>query len=92
VDQGDEHEPDQRARGGWVERREGPSGKLIALGVVALLLLMFVIQNTEKADVHLLLWKAVLPIWLVIVIAALLGLAAGWILGRFGRKRRRETH
>jgi uncharacterized integral membrane protein len=92
VDQGDEHDPDQRARGDWVERREGPSGKLIALGVVALLLLVFVIQNTEKADVHVLLWNAVLPIWLVIVIAALLGLAAGWILGRVGRKRRRETH
>lgn len=91
MDQGDEHKPEHGTRGDWVERREGPSGKLIALGVVALLLLIFVIQNTDKADVDLLLWDAVLPIWLVIVIAAVLGLAAGWILGRVGRRRRRDA-
>jgi uncharacterized integral membrane protein len=91
VDEGDERKPDHGARGDWVERREGPSAKLIGLGVVALLLLVFVIQNTDKADVDLLLWDAVLPIWLVIVIAAALGLAAGWILGRVGRPRRRDA-
>jgi uncharacterized integral membrane protein len=91
VDQDDERRPDHEAPGDWVERREGPSGKLIGLGVVALLLLVFVIQNTDKADVDVLLWDAVLPIWLVIVIAALLGLVAGWILGRVGRKRRRDA-
>jgi uncharacterized integral membrane protein len=91
VDEGDEQQPDKRSRGDWVQRREGPSGKLIGLGVVALLLLVFVIQNTDKADVDLFLWDTVLPIWLVILIAAALGLAAGWILGRVGRKRRRDA-
>jgi uncharacterized integral membrane protein len=91
VDQDDERKPDQGARGDWVERREGPSGKLIGLGVVVLLLLVFVVQNTDEADVDLFLWDAVLPIWLVIVIAAVLGLVAGWILGRVGRKRRRDA-
>lgn len=91
VDQGDEGRPDQGAGGDWVKRREGPSGKLVALGIVAVLLVIFVIQNTDKTDVDVLLWDAVLPTWLVIVIAAALGLVAGWILGRVGRKRRRET-
>jgi uncharacterized integral membrane protein len=91
VDGDEERRPDREARGDWVERREGPSGKLIVLGVVAVLLLIFVIQNTDEADVDLLLWDAVLPIWQVIVIAAVLGIAAGWILGRVGRKRRGDA-
>lgn len=72
----------------WVVRKEGPSGKLIAAGVVGALLLIFVLQNTERAPVDFLFWDGDFPLWGVILVAAALGFAGGWILGRVRRTRR----
>jgi len=85
----DDDQPDQDQ--GWVEKREGPSGKLIAAGIIAVLLLFFVLQNTDDAHIDFLFLDGTFPLWVVIVAVAFLGFAAGWLLGR-SRRRDRERH
>ena len=80
---------DDRRRSDWVERREGPSTKLIVLAAVAILLLVFVFQNTDRAQIDFLLWNGVFPLWTMIVVAAILGLIAGWMIGRLAAAERR---
>jgi uncharacterized integral membrane protein len=82
---------DERKRE-WVERREGPSTKLIVLGAVAVLLVVFVLQNTDEAQIDFLVWDGAFPLWIMIVIAAALGLIGGWILGRIGGAERRARN
>lgn len=66
--------------------REGPSGKLIAAGVALLLLVIFVLQNRDRANVDILFWDVDARIWTVIVISAALGFVIGWVLGRTARR------
>lgn len=78
--------------GEWTERREGPGGIAILLIVVVVLLLVFVLQNTNEADVNFLFWDAAVPLWVVIGIAAALGFAGGWLVRRTrGRARARRA-
>ena len=78
-----------RRRGDWTERREGPGVKLLLLGLVALVLIIFVVQNTDRAALDFLLWDGSFPLWTMIVAAAALGFAGGWIVGRINRADRR---
>lgn len=73
---------------GWRERREGPSTKLIAAGVIGVLLLLFVLQNTDEADVDFLFFSGSYPLWLMAVIVAALAFAAGWLVGRSRTRRK----
>jgi uncharacterized integral membrane protein len=74
-------------RGGWTERREGPSPKLIVAVAVLVLLLIFVLQNTDAVPVDFLFFEGDFPLWVVITGSALLGLIVGWSVGRVGRRR-----
>jgi uncharacterized integral membrane protein len=85
----DDRRRDDRRRDDWVERREGPSTKLIVLAAVAILLLVFVFQNTDRAQIDFLFWDGDFPLWTMIVIAAVLGLIGGWMIGRIQRADRR---
>ncbi len=69
---------------------EGPSGGVIALIVVAVLLLLFILQNGEKGTISFLFWDATLRTWMALLIAAVLGFAGGYLVARIGRRRRRE--
>lgn len=75
--------------GGWTERREGPSGKLVALGAVAALLLLFVLQNTDETRLDFLFLNAKAPLWVMLVVGAGLGFVGGWLVGRLRRGRDR---
>jgi uncharacterized integral membrane protein len=66
-------------------RREGLSGKTIAALVALGVLVIFVLQNLDRARVHLLFWDVEARLWVVILIAAALGFVIGWFLGRSGR-------
>ena len=85
----DDRRRDDPRRGDWVERREGPSTKLIVLAAVAILLLVFVFQNTDRAQIDFLFWDGDFPLWTMIVLAAILGLIGGWMIGRIQRADRR---
>jgi uncharacterized integral membrane protein len=78
-------EPDRR---GWRETREGPSGKLIVAGVLVVLLLLFVLQNTDEADVDFLFFSGSYPLWVMALVVAVLAFAAGWLVGRTRMKRK----
>jgi uncharacterized integral membrane protein len=79
---------DERRPGEY--RKEGPSGKLIGAGIGLVLLLIFVLQNTDRADVDFLFLDVTVRIWSVILISAALGFVVGWALGRARRGRRND--
>ena len=56
--------------------------KLIIAGVIGVLLLLFVVQNSEKATVNFLFFDANVSVWFVIVLSAVLGFLAGWFVGK----------
>ena len=86
---GDDLGPREERRNDWVERREGPSTKLILLAAVTILLVVFVFQNTDRAQVDFLIWNGRFPLWTLIVVAAILGVIGGWVIGRVGGAERR---
>ncbi|MFN8232003.1 MAG: DUF1049 domain-containing protein [Actinomycetota bacterium] len=69
-----------------VERR--PKGKWIGLLVVAILILVFVLQNRDRANIDFLFWDVDVRIWFGLVIAVVLGFLAGLLVGRAWRRPR----
>ena len=65
-------------------RKEGLSGKTIAALVALVVLVLFMLQNRDRANVDFLLWDVEARLWVVIVIAAMLG----FVIGFLGRSRR----
>ena len=83
-------EPEEVRGKDWVTRTEGPSGKVIVLLIALVLLVVFVLQNTERVRIDFLFWHGRWPAWIVIVLVAALGLAAGWVAATVrGRRRHR---
>jgi uncharacterized integral membrane protein len=90
------HEPedsgDGRDPGGkdWVERREGPSPKLILAGFVVVVILVFVLQNGERTQIQFLFLDGDYPLWTLLVVGAALGFIVGWLVSA-ARARRRSN-
>jgi uncharacterized integral membrane protein len=67
-------------------------GVLVAI-IGALALLIFILQNTDEEEVTWLFFDASAPLWVVIVVTAVLSVALSqlvlWVLRR---RRRRRTH
>jgi uncharacterized integral membrane protein len=70
--------------------RQGSPTRWIVLAVLAILIVSFVIQNRDRANVDFLFWDADLRIWVALVFAAALGFGAGVIVGRITKRGRRE--
>lgn len=80
--------PDQAQSGGGGGRGRLSGGAITAL-VGGGLLLIFILQNTEKIRLHFLLWHFTWPLWLYTLLVAVFG-ALLWIgLGIMRRHRRR---
>lgn len=62
--------------------------KLVAAIVLAILVLLFVLQNTEPVGVEFLLWTWSASRAVVLLVVFLIGVAVGW-LARPGAQRRR---
>jgi uncharacterized integral membrane protein len=69
---------------------KGSTTRWIVLVVVAVLIVSFVLQNRDKANVDFLFWDADLRLWVALLFAALLGFLAGAIVGRITKGRRRD--
>jgi uncharacterized integral membrane protein len=80
-------ERDDEKPEGWSGRKEGPSGKLIVAGIAAVLLIVFVLQNTTHSNITFLFWDGDLSLWVLIAVSAFLGLVIGWFLGRSSGRR-----
>lgn len=64
---------------------DGRTGWIVA-GVIVVLLLVFVAQNTETARINFLFFHHDTAVWFVIVISAVLGFVAGWLVARTRRR------
>lgn len=79
--------PEGRGVGDY--RREGLGGTAVTLIVVGVLLLVFVLQNMEDANVDFLFWETDISIGLALLIAAGLGFVLGWGFAWLRRRARR---
>jgi uncharacterized integral membrane protein len=79
----DEVEGGERVRG---DRRFGFGA--LALVVVAIALIAFVVQNTDEQQVDWLFLDATLPLWLLLLITAVLGAVLANLGGWLWRRRR----
>ena len=81
--------------GGRAEDREykdeGTSFGLIVSGIVGVLALIFIFQNSEQQDVNFLFFSATVPLSVVIIISMMLGAVLGWFFGYMRRRKRRRN-
>jgi uncharacterized integral membrane protein len=56
--------------------------------MIVVVLLLFVLQNTDEADVDFLFFSGSYPLWVMAVVVGGLAFAAGWLLGRSRALRR----
>ena len=64
-----------------------PSPKQIGGGILALVAVVFVLQNTQRVRIHLLGFNVEAQLWLVLLAMFLLGAAAATLLRWHGRRR-----
>lgn len=80
----------EQSPGGNGRSRAGLGGGAIASLVGLALLLIFILQNTEKVRLHFLVWYFVWPLWIFTIVMAVIG-AVVWLgLGVIRRHRRRR--
>jgi uncharacterized integral membrane protein len=83
-DMGDDGDPGGKD---WVERREGPSAKLIVAGILVVVILLFVLQNGDRTQISFLFFDGRYPLWTLLVVGAALGFVAGWLVSAARRRR-----
>ena len=78
---------------GWREmpKQGGVSPALVIGGIVAVVLLVFIIQNSNDAEVTWLVTDTSTPLWLVILMSAILGYAVGRLIEIGWRRRRSKS-
>jgi len=64
-------------------------GAIATIGGVGLLII-FMLQNTEKAPLKFLVWKFTWPVWLLVLLSALVGAFVWFGLGVIRRHNRRK--
>jgi uncharacterized integral membrane protein len=69
-------------------RRLGGGAIMSIIGVA--LLVIFIVQNTEDVKLHFLFWDFTWPLWLLVIVSALLGALVWFGLGVMRRHRRRK--
>jgi len=67
------------------------NGRLISGGIVAVIALVIVIQNTGSATINFLGWSWSMPLWLILVIMFVLGMLLGGPVRNGVRKLRGAT-
>ena len=70
------------------EKSRRISAKVVLWIVLAVLVLIFIIQNTKTVRVDLLFWNVQTGLWLMLLVVFLIGLALGWLLARLRAGRR----
>jgi uncharacterized integral membrane protein len=67
------------------------SPALIVGIIAAALIIIFIIQNSKEADVHILFWDGSMSIWIVIVISVALGIVLDRAIIWYMRRRRAKA-
>ena len=66
------------------------TGRLIILAVIAVLLIVFILQNTVSVRLSFLFIDFSMPAWLLVIIVLFIGVVAGLLIGAYARKPRRR--
>jgi uncharacterized integral membrane protein len=72
------------------ENRKRLSGGAVASLVGGALLVIFIVQNTERIRLHFLFWDFSWPLWLYTIVTAVVGALVWFGLGVMRRHRRRK--
>ncbi len=70
------------------DERRGPSPLLVGLIAVGVIALIFILQNNDSATVKFLIFDVEVSLWVVIIIAILLGMALDRLLQMWMRRRK----
>jgi uncharacterized integral membrane protein len=94
---GDDLGPDERDRN--FEGREPPtpprsgvSARQVIIVLLAIALIAFAIANFERVEVNFLVFQTQARVVTVVAVAAALGFAIGYFVGRPSREQRRRLH
>jgi uncharacterized integral membrane protein len=71
----------ERSRGGAPARRR-LSGRLIAAIAIGVLILVFVVLNRDRTKVSFIVFSTRTDLWVALLLSAVAGLIAGFLLGR----------
>jgi uncharacterized integral membrane protein len=77
--------------GGEPERKSFLSPRIIALVIVAVLILVFILQNTDKTTVHFLFFDLTAGKWFALVVAVALGVLLDRAFMWWWRRRKTAT-
>jgi len=69
----------------------GATGLLVGMGVLGAALLAFIFQNTETVSFDWLFWSFEAPLWIVLIITALLAFVLGQFALMWRRHKRRQA-
>jgi uncharacterized integral membrane protein len=58
------------------------NARIVAAAVLAVVLTLFAVLNSQRVRVHLIFTITHLPMIVVIAVCGLIGLAVGWLIGR----------
>lgn len=81
----------ERTGDGQPDQRTGLSPTLIALGVVAIIAVVFVVQNSKRTDVNFLFFDVNSRVWVALLVAVGLGVLLDRLIIRWWRKRKTKT-
>jgi uncharacterized integral membrane protein len=81
----------ERAGNRPVEQRTGVSPALIGFGIVAIVAVIFIVQNSERTNVNFLFFDRELRVWVAILIAIGIGVLLDRLLTGWWRRRRRKS-
>ena len=86
-----EPQPQPQAVRGQGRPQSQGLGRLIAAGVVALLLLVLILQNSKESwRIHFFFWWFSLPAWLMLILVLAVGFLIGMVLSAILRHRRKR--
>jgi uncharacterized integral membrane protein len=66
------------------------TGRLVILAVIAVLLIIFILQNTVSVRLNFLFIDFSMPAWLLVVLTLFIGVIAGLLIGAYARKPHRK--
>jgi uncharacterized integral membrane protein len=71
--------------------KRGTNWRRWLIGIVVVLLLILIFQNSQKVEVHFFFADTHTPLIFALLIAAVLGALVGWLLPHLRRRRKDET-
>jgi uncharacterized integral membrane protein len=71
--------------------KQGTNWRRWLIGIVVVLLLILIFQNSQKVEVHFFFADTHTPLIFALLIAAILGALVGWLLPHLRRRGKDET-